>query len=316
MTPTAPLVTSATAPLWVRGGAAVIPWLPAGRYRFMNWWCRRPPAGAFWTRAGTAVGRFRFVCDLRDGTAREVCFTGRYEPQETALVAAILRPGATFVDVGANWGYFTLLAAQAVGAGGRVVCLEPDPRLFALLEANVAGNGFANVRAVRVAAAADSGEVRLNGFDPAGGNWGLTRIGGADDGGATFSARTASVDTELDDAGIDRVDLLKMDIEGAEDAALAGMAVGLRAGRYARLLLELHPEYLDARGTSARSVVDMVLAAGYRAWEVRHDPTTTRRAAYESEPDPASLLTPWDPGRPLGPWPHLLFARDRPLPVA
>ena len=45
-----------------------------------------------------------FQCDLRDGIMREVCLTGRYEPQETALLQQILQPGMTFVDVGANWG--------------------------------------------------------------------------------------------------------------------------------------------------------------------------------------------------------------------
>ena len=57
------------------------------------------------------AGGYWFECDPRDAIAREVCFTGRYEPQETALVRTILRPGMSFVDVGANWGYFTLLAA-------------------------------------------------------------------------------------------------------------------------------------------------------------------------------------------------------------
>ena len=76
------------------------------------------------------VGGFTFECDLRDAISREVCFTGRYEPLETLLVQSTLRPGMTFVDVGANWGYFTLVASHLVGSSGLVVSLEPDPRLF------------------------------------------------------------------------------------------------------------------------------------------------------------------------------------------
>jgi FkbM family methyltransferase len=273
----------------------------------MNWWCRRPPGPFLAEAAGV-----RFVCDLRDSTAREAYFTARYEPQETALVRAILRPGGTFVDVGANWGYFTLLAAGLVGSAGRVVSVEPDPRLFALLEANLAANRLVNVRAVRAAAAAAPGEVRLAGFDPAGGNWGLTRVDPA--AGSGFTARAATIDAELDAAGVGRVDLLKMDIEGAEDAALAGMAAGLRAGRYARLLVELHPGLLAARGASAEAVIDGLVAAGYGAWEIRHDRATTRRAAYARSLDPQSVLAPWAPGRPVGPWPHFLFAPEAPLP--
>lgn len=295
----------ASPPLWHRLGAAVVPRLPAGRYRLMNWWASRPPAPFL-----AAAGGVRFVCDLRDSTAREAFFTGRYEPQETAVVTAVLKPGQTFVDVGANWGYFTLLGAKAVGPAGRVVAVEPDPRLYALLNTNVAANRFGNVTPVLAAAAAGPGEVRLAGFDADAGNWGLTRL---DEGGA-LTARATSVDAELDALGVGPVDLLKMDIEGAEDVALDGMAAGLRSGRYARLLVELHPALLAARGSSGRAVVDKLTAAGYAAWEVRHDPAATRRAAYARALDPASVLARWDPARPLGDWPHLLFSRGEALP--
>src|SRR5262245_56723365 len=121
-----------SAPPWVRLAARVIRRLPAGRYRAMNQ-IHRLSQSAFWMRSPKRLGGWSFQCDLRDSIAREVCFTGRYEPQETALVQAILKPGMSFVDVGANWGYFTLLAAHKVGVKGRVVSLEPDPRLFPVL---------------------------------------------------------------------------------------------------------------------------------------------------------------------------------------
>ena len=127
------------APGWLRAVAWAVRRLPAGRYRAMNALPRRL---RFAARLPREVGGWRFACDLRDLTAREAFFTGRYGPQETALLGAALRPGATFVDVGANWGYFTLLAAHRVGPAGRVVALEPDPRLFALLRANLAANGI------------------------------------------------------------------------------------------------------------------------------------------------------------------------------
>ena len=138
-------------PLWIRLGAAIVRRLPAGRYRVMNRWCRRPP-GPFLGTLGDEVGGAKFNCDLRDSTAREACFTGKYEPQETAIVLGVLRPGDTFVDVGANWGYFTLVAAARVGNTGRVVSVEPDPRLFEMLEGNVTANTFTQVRTVRAAA--------------------------------------------------------------------------------------------------------------------------------------------------------------------
>src|SRR5262249_13205461 len=127
------------APAWVRMAKTLISQLPAGRYRAINCICHRPPP-AFLTQMPEDLGGDSFECDLRDAISREVCFTGRYEPQETALVRSILRPGMSFVDVGANWGYFTLLAAHLVGKGGRVISLEPDPRLFPILQRNVTRN--------------------------------------------------------------------------------------------------------------------------------------------------------------------------------
>ncbi len=278
----------------------------------MNWWSR--PTPPFWAYAGRGVGEFRFVCDLRDGTAREVCFTGLYERRETAVVLALLKPGSTFVDVGANWGYFSLAAAGVVGLTGRVVSFEPDPRLFAMLEANVAANGFGNVQTIRAAAAASKGELQLTGFEENDGNWGLTRVSDTNR-PADFTARATPLDEELDRLGIGPVDLVKMDIEGAEDLALEGMAAGLRVGRYTRLLVELHPTLLAKRGLNAESVIEGLLAVGFRAWVIDGHQAAYRRAAYAARIDPVSVLTPWTPGLALGPWPHLLFAMSEPLPL-
>ena len=204
------------------------------------------------------------------------------------------------------------VAAARVGSTGRVVGVEPDPRLFEMLGANVAANAFAQVRMVRAAAGAGAGELTLTGFDAGGGNWGLSRVGTG--GGFTFTARALALDDELDALGIDHVDLLKMDIEGAEALALTGMAAGLRSGRYERLLVELHPTLLPSLGSSAEAVIDELLAAGYKAWDVKHDRETTRRAAYARRPDPASVVRSWQVGGAVGPWPHFLFARHTPFP--
>ena len=107
------------------------------------------------------AGAYRYACDLRDGIAREVFFTHGYAPQETALVRALLRPGHTFVDVGANWGYFTLLGAHLVGPHGRVVAFEPDPRLFRTLAWNLRANALSRVRALPLAAADRAGGRRV-----------------------------------------------------------------------------------------------------------------------------------------------------------
>ncbi|HEX8694927.1 MAG TPA: FkbM family methyltransferase [Longimicrobium sp.] len=292
------------APGWLRAAARVVRRLPAGRYRAMN---ALPRDHRFAARLPREAGGWRFACDLRDVTAREAFFTGRYGPQETALLGALLRPGATFVDVGANWGYFTLLAAHRVGPAGRVVALEPDPRLFALLRANLAANGIGWAAALPVAAADRAGTLTLAGHDPAGGNWGLSSLVAGAAGAERFEVEGRAIDGVLDELGTERVDLLKMDIEGAEELALVGMAAGLARGRYRRVLVELHPG-LHPRGAALADDVAAAFArAGYRGWSLDHSPAATRRAAYARRPDARALL------RPLGasagdPWPHQLWA--------
>src|SRR5438309_1583848 len=132
------------APAWVGAIATVIQHLPAGRYRAANW-LGRYRGDPFWARLPPELGGLLFQCDLRDDMMREVCLTGRYEPQETTLLQHILRPGMTFVDVGTNWGYFTLAGAHLVGAGGRVVGVEADPRACRVLRTNLARNTLTQV---------------------------------------------------------------------------------------------------------------------------------------------------------------------------
>ena len=295
------------APAWVSLGSRAVRLLPRGRYVLMNWLCRRAPA-PFESPLGVTRGRASFVCDLRDGIAREACFMGYYEPQETVLVRGLLRPGETFVDVGANWGYFTLLAAGFVGPTGRVVSFEPHPALHALLAANVARNRFAWATPVRAAVADAEGELNLAGFADGACNWGLSRLtAGADPHAPNFRVRAGLLEKMLDREGVGRVDLLKMDIEGGEGPVLPTMRGGLARGRYRRILLELHPAALAEQGRDARALVELVLGFGYRAWRVDHSPAAFRRAAYRLPEGPAGFLEAFDPGRPLDRWPHLLL---------
>lgn len=294
-------------PAWVRCTSALIRRLPAGRYRLMNWLCQ-DRSDAFWTYTSNVNGAQEFICDLRDSIAREVCFTGVYEPQETAVVKRILGPGNVFVDVGANWGYFTLLAAYQVERRGRVISLEPDPRLFLKLQENILRNGLEQVTPLNVAAADVAGTMSLAGFDEAGGNFGLSRITtDADGGGPVYQVAARPLDDILDDLGILTVTLLKMDIEGAEGMALRGLTRSLATHRVSRVLLELHPAQLSQNGDSATSIIAELDGAGYRPWRIDHSQRATRSAAYQTAADAESFLHALQAEQALDEWPHLLW---------
>src|SRR5262249_49632300 len=100
----------------------------------MNQMARLGPRHAFAAEFPFEGRRMRFRCDLRNSLAREVFFLGSYEAQETLLVPALLRKGDTCVDVGAHWGYFSLIAAASVAPTGQVLAVEADPRVFETLE--------------------------------------------------------------------------------------------------------------------------------------------------------------------------------------
>jgi FkbM family methyltransferase len=295
------------APTWVRLAAEVIRRMPAGRFQAINR-IHRMSRSAFWMRSPNALGAWSFRCDLRDSIAREVCFTGRYEPQETALVQTILKPGMTFVDVGANWGYFTLLAAHQVGTSGKVVSLEPDPRLFPMLAANIAVNGMSQAHAMQVAAGAGPGLLTLAGFAERGGNFGLSRVVRKDPTeGPLFHVAARSLDDVIEELHLHAVDLLKMDIEGAEGLALLGLRRTLADRRVRRILIELHPAQLAEHGQVAANLLDELRQAGYDAWRIDHSRRANRWASYQRHIDVRRVLQPLEAAAPLDPWPHILL---------
>ncbi len=294
-------------PAWVRATAAVVRHLPAGRYRLMDNICRRPPA-AFLMQMSADFGKVIFRCDLRDAISREVCFTGRYEPLETMLVQAILRAGMTFVDVGANWGYFTFLAAHLIGKSGRVISLEPDPRLFEALQESLERNDLKQVVALQVAAGSRSDVLSLAGYDEAGNNFGVSRVISNERANEkVFAVSSRPLDELFDEAKLSVIDLLKMDIEGYEGFALTGMSRSLKGGRVKRILLELHPAQLAEHGHSAEEIVKQLRGFDYCAWRLDHSPLITRQAAYSKHIDFKTFLQPFEEGQPLDEWPHLIL---------
>jgi FkbM family methyltransferase len=303
-----PITPLTAPPTWAALTAPLVRRLPVAKYRAMNWLCRRP-SPAFVAPLPDSAGGLRFECDLRNALAREVYFTGRYEPQETLLLGRLLAPGETFVDVGSHWGYFSLRAAERVGASGRVVAIEADPRIYRILARNFALNGLPTGDAVHAAAAAEPGVLILAGFDEAQDNWGVSRLTAAPSpaGADRFEVTARPVDALLDDLGVGEVALLKMDIEGAEALALPGMRAGLQAGRYRRVLIELHPEAIRDLGSDAKAAIRPLIEAGYKGWTVDHSAGTSRDAAYGRVAGPEALLRPFDPSAPLDAWPHQLW---------
>jgi FkbM family methyltransferase len=146
---------------------------------------------------------------------------GTFEISETRLVQSLLRPGMTFIDVGANIGYYTLMAARLVGATGAVHSFEPHAPMRRKLEENVRRNGFDNVVLHPEALAQETGEVAFyaTAWDA---NQGISSILPGDGRTAVRKVPSLSLNDFMASLGPRRVDLIKMDIEGAEIFAIQG----------------------------------------------------------------------------------------------
>ncbi|HVM32248.1 MAG TPA: FkbM family methyltransferase [bacterium] len=187
-----------------------------------------------------------------------------YEPLETRLLLENLEKGQTFVDIGANIGYYTLLAARQVGPQGRVLAFEPDPDNFKLLQKNVETNGYGNVALFNQALCDRPGEAKLF-LNPR--NRGDHRIYDSGDGRAFVRVPQIRLDDCLK-AFKSPPHFIKMDIQGAEAGALAGMAQTLAASGRLILVAEFGPENLRRFGADPDRFLKDLSGLGFRIREI------------------------------------------------
>lgn len=160
---------------------------------------------------------------------------GVYEFAVSQLVRQYLRQGDVFVDVGANIGYYSVIAAAAVGTSGAVYAFEPSARVRARLERNIALNGMRQIHARPEAVTAQSGFVRL--IEPQGlGNDGLAHVA-IDGGDVGIEVRAVRLD-ELPELAAPSPHLIKVDVEGGEPAVFRGAAALLNRGDAPSILFE------------------------------------------------------------------------------
>jgi len=218
-------------------------------------WQLRRVTGA--RRAEVSFGPMRMRCYPGYASASSVLYFGLPEWNEMLFVLRYLRAGDTLVDVGANVGAYTLLAATAIPAL-RTIAVEPDPDARARLEENLALNPGAQVEIVAVALAAEGGEALMTqGRDT------LNRLARPGDAGTgSVAVRT------LDDlcAGSPPA-LVKIDVEGAELDVLRGGERTLTGPSAPVLLLEIIDDGLASFGVTRGEVAGFLTARGYRMFE-------------------------------------------------
>jgi FkbM family methyltransferase len=149
---------------------------------------------------------------------KRILFTPQYfDPAERRLLANYASDDARFIDIGANVGGYTLFMAALSGPRARILAIEPNPSVFERLTYNIRQNPFATVKALDCAVADREGEITLF-LDPR--NQGCTSVRISHAGGDTLKVHANSLKSILAHEGYDRIDALKVDVEGAEDVVL------------------------------------------------------------------------------------------------
>lgn len=204
-------------------------------------------------------------------------FGGRWEPMHSRVFERMLFKGAGVLDVGANQGYYSVLAAPVIGPTGFLVAIEPNPRLARLIHHSFSINGFLRFGEVHNVAVADreTGVVdlwvhpHLQGaaqIRPAQSLLEDVRSGPRD----AYRVPVSTIDALLGPGRLSRVNVVKMDIEGAEALAFAGMTELLRTARPLRVLLEFNGQAADVVARF-RELTPLLEAEGFTPLRVVHE---------------------------------------------
>jgi len=256
------------------------------------------------------------VADVHVSAA--IAASGIWEPQETQFLLDTLRPGDVFVDVGANIGYFSLLASRLVGPTGAVLAFEPEAANFVLLEANCRLNDCDNVRNYRAALGEQNagGTLYLNEL-----NRGDHSLYPEEQDGRAGQEISIVNGSRLIAASHPRVNFIKIDTQGAECDVLRGLQDLIAASAEDLIMIvEFSPMHLRNAGTSGRTLLDLLSGYDWRMYLMDADadgllPVTAQQVRSlndltEQDPDSEGFFNLVVAGRNIEENPSIHFVRD------
>ncbi len=192
-----------------------------------------------------------------------------HEPQTTELIKSLVKKGDVVLDLGANIGYFTLLAAKLVGEKGRVFSFEPEPTNFKYLTKNIQLNNYTQVKAMQNAVSQKSGEkIKLFICEYESGHHTINQPNGIKDYGGgkhiaeivnSIEIETVSIDDLYKNVIKTPVNFIKMDVEGAEMLALLGMEQTIKESKSLKMVIEFFPLLIKDMGNSPEEFAKKLL---------------------------------------------------------
>lgn len=212
------------------------------------------------------VGGVRLRCRLGDNTTEASVLARGLRTRGLRVLRQTLEPGDSFVDVGANCGLFSVLGAHAVGPAGRVLAIEPLPAMLDRLTFNVAANGLGNVAIVAAAVGPKHGTAPLHVMR---GDYGNSHLGALNGHAAeTIDVPMKPLAAIVSDAGLARIDFLKIDVEGYEDQALLPYIATMPKNLWPRRILI---EVVHAKSWQTDCLAALREAGYVETWTDRRD---------------------------------------------
>jgi FkbM family methyltransferase len=203
------------------------------------------------------------------------------------LYKNLLRPGMTVVDVGAHAGYHTLRFARLVRPGGKVIAFEPSPDNFSTLERNIRRHGLSNVVLEQKAVGNATGLIPLYRSYS---SLGHTIVHSLSRGEHT-PVDCVSLDAHFERLGVCDVNLVKINVEGAEVDVLSGMCSLLRRSANPWLIAEFYPRLLEAAGYPPSRLLNLLSGLGFQVYKIERYGSLTPLEAYGCVDDFASSVT-------------------------
>jgi len=203
-----------------------------------------------------------FHCDLNEYIYRFLFFYGLHELDVDWICSQVLQPGDVFIDIGACFGYHTLSGALRVGPAGRVYALEPQPDMFARLQDNLSGNNLSTVTADLLALSDHAETLHLHRFADLGiGHTSISPQGR--EVSQIISAAAMTLDAYAEQRAIKNVNLVKLDVEGAELKVLRGATALLAGASPPMWIVEINEETAAACGYHPRDLLALLAPYGY-----------------------------------------------------
>jgi FkbM family methyltransferase len=285
--------------------------LPVRRAQAVNWLLKIFPVKEPFI--GTLFGSKIEVHPL-EAACRSAYFLGFYERETTLWCVNYMQkndPKVIF-DIGANFGYFSYVSKNYCPSAV-VISFEPDPYNFSWLKRNLNMINAPLFKAENMAISHQRGSVKFIPSNPDNNMnlWSQIKLDSSSD-ATEIEVPSLSIDEYCEDQNIQKVDLIKMDIEGAEGMAVDGMMRGLKQKKYKAILIELHPAQLKKSKYSPQSIADAFLSNGYRGYQFNstfnNKNLSDRTPGFYDLKWDNSYLQPLDLNKPLtSEWEHVLF---------